>query len=259
MKKYGHNFWLVFLPFHIMGIIGLFFAKDYLLELAVFWLLIGVIGNGVAAHRYFSHGQFKTSNTMRWILGFLSTLGAIGPIGYWVIQHKTHHLMSDKDTDPHSPKHNNWFFVLYSWTFPQGNNQEEYLKDRFAKRLAIRLGRDPFYIFFDRYHYYIIYAFCVILLLINPILLLIYCLAYCLDFLRLGLVNYYCHRDGYRNFDTDDCTTNNLLLGWFGFGFGWHNNHHAHPGQLVLTERWWEIDIEGYIGWTIQKLFKGNL
>jgi fatty-acid desaturase len=40
-------------------------------------------------------------------------------------------------------------------------------------------------------------------------------------------------------------------LGWLGMGFGWHNNHHAHPGKLILTERWWEIDIEGYVGWVL--------
>lgn len=80
-----------------------------------------------------------------------------------------------------------------------------------------------------------------------------YCLAYCIDFLRLGAVNYWCHRSGYRNHETEDATTNNLILGWLGMGFGWHNNHHAQPGKLILTERWWEIDIEGYIGWLLTK------
>ena len=89
--------------------------------------------------------------------------------------------------------------------------------------------------------------------MINPIYFLIYCLAYCVDFFRLGAVNYWCHQSGYRNFESNDFTTNNLLLGWLGMGFGWHNNHHAHPGRLILHYRWWEIDIEGYIGWLISK------
>lgn len=253
MKKFGNNFWLVFLPFHLLGALGLYFAHNYLLTLFSFWFVIGVIGNGVAAHRYFAHGQFETWQPMKWVLGLLATLGAIGPLTYWVIQHKVHHSRSDKETDPHSPVHNGRWYVFYAWTFLQGSNQEEYLKERFAKRLAVEMMRDPFYVFFFKYHYHIIFAFCVCLLIINPILLPLYCLAYCVDFFRLGLVNYYCHSGGYRNFNTDDNSTNNLLLGWLGMGFGWHNNHHAHPGRLILSERWWEIDIEGYIGKLISK------
>ena len=51
MKKYGFNFWTVFLPFHILGIVGLFFVADYWITLLAMWFLIGVVGNGVAAHR----------------------------------------------------------------------------------------------------------------------------------------------------------------------------------------------------------------
>jgi len=253
MKNYGFNFWAVFLPFHILGAVGLYFAVDHWLTLLVFWFIIGVVGNGVAAHRYFAHGQFETYTPVRWVLAILSTLAAIGPLTYWVIQHKVHHLRSDKVNDPHSPTYNSWFYVFYSWTFPQGNNQEEYLKERFAKRLAIEMLRDPFYTFFHKYHYHIIFGFCLLLLLIDPVLLTMYCLAYCIDFFRLGAINYWCHRSGYRNHQTDDATTNNFVLGWLGMGFGWHNNHHASPGRLVLHERWWEVDIEGYIGWMLKK------
>ena len=253
MKKYGFNFWAVFLPFHFFGILALFYAQQYWQALLIFWFFIGVVGNGVAAHRYFAHGQFQTWTPIRWVLGILATLGAIGPLNYWVIQHKAHHLRSDTINDPHSPQHNSWFYVFYAWTFPQENNQKEYLKDRYAVKLAVQLLRDPFYTFFYKNHYKIIFVFCSILILIDPIYFLIYCLAYCIDFFRLGAVNYWCHRSGYRNFESNDATTNNLLIGWLGMGFGWHNNHHAHPGRLILHHRWWEIDVEGYIGWLISK------
>jgi stearoyl-CoA desaturase (delta-9 desaturase) len=253
MKKFGFNFWAVFLPFHFFGIIALVYVQQYWLALLIFWFFIGVIGNGVAAHRYFAHGQFQTWTPVRWVLGVLATLGAIGPLNYWVIQHKAHHLRSDTINDPHSPQHNSWFYVFYAWTFPQENNQKEYLKDRYAVKLAVQLLRDPFYAFFHKHHYKIIFIFCSILILIDPIYFLIYCLAYCIDFFRLGAVNYWCHRSGYRNFESNDSTTNNLLVGWLGMGFGWHNNHHAHPGRLILHHRWWEIDIEGYIAYLIAK------
>ena len=109
------------------------------------------------------------------------------------------------------------------------------------------MARDTFYNFFHKYHYWIIYTFCIILAVIDPLLVCIYALAYCLDFLRLGTVNYFCHRYGYRNHNTDDQSTNNIVVGLLTLGFGWHNNHHASPGKLILTERWWEIDLISYV------------
>jgi stearoyl-CoA desaturase (delta-9 desaturase) len=247
MKQYGHNFFLVFLPFHVFGLIGLYYSVEYFWTLFLMWFFIGVVGNGVAAHRYFAHNSFKCALPVRWVLGILATLGAIGPLSYWVIQHSTHHAKSDKDTDPHASIKGMWY-SMYSWSFPQGSNEHEYLKERYQKRLAVDMSRDKFFTFFLHNHYKIIYAFCMLLLLINPIYFFLYCLAYCIDFLRLGLINYVCHNYGYRNHNTSDKSTNNIILGLFGFGFGWHNNHHANPGKLILTERWWEIDIEGYIG-----------
>ena len=259
MIKYGKNFWLIFLPFHMLAAASIFWVTDYWLWLLAMWFMIGVVGNGVAAHRYFAHGQFECATPIRWILGVLATLGAIGPLNYWAIQHKVHHAFSDTDADPHTPVGHSWWYVFYSWTFPQGSNQEFYLRHRFAKRIALQQAKDPFFVFFARYHYVIIYSFCVLLAAFDPALVLIYALAYCIDFLRLGLINYYCHKGGYRNHDTKDSSTNNMLLGLLGMGFGWHNNHHASPGKLVLTERWWEIDVEGYIGWLLSLTAKTEI
>jgi len=251
--NFGKNFFLIFLPFHILGLIGINYVNEYTVELILFFLLFGVIGNGIGGHRYFAHGQFEVIAPIKWILGFVTTLGAIGPLHYWIIQHKTHHLLSDTESDPHSPAHGVWH-TFYSWTFSQGSNEHLYMKERFAKKIAVRLAKDNFYKFFSNYHYLIIYLFCFILFLIDYRLLFIYSLSYVIDFFKLGLVNYFCHRSGYRNHNTKDSSTNNFLLGYLTFGFGWHNNHHANPGKLILTEKWWELDIEGYIGFLISKM-----
>jgi fatty-acid desaturase len=245
--KFRNDFWLVFLPFHILGLIGLFYFNYWFF---IFWFLIGVIGNGVAGHRYFAHGQFETYPPIRWMLGFLTSLGGFGPATDWRIQHKMHHLHSDKHNDPHSPYYSSRFHVFYGWYIFQDRG---YMSERFARKLAVSQMRDSFYRFFDKNHYHIIFAFCVILALINFHLLLMYALAVSVDFFRLGAVNYWCHRSGYRSYETADHSTNNVWIGWLGMGFGWHNTHHAHPGKLILTERWWEIDIEGYIGWLLSK------
>jgi stearoyl-CoA desaturase (delta-9 desaturase) len=80
-----------------------------------------------------------------------------------------------------------------------------------------------------------------------------YFVAYAIEMFRIGAVNAACHQWGYRNYNTPDLSRNNIFVGILGMGFGWHNNHHANPGRLILTERWWEIDVEGYIGWGLSK------
>lgn len=36
-------------------------------------------------------------------------------------------------------------------------------------------------------------------------------------------------------------------------GDGWHNNHHANPGNWTTQEKWWELDPCGWIIYLIKK------
>lgn len=245
---FNKNVWMVLLPFHLVAVYGL--CHFDLAWFFTFWILFGVIGNGVAGHRYFAHNQFETNIIIKWVLGLLSTIGAYAPINYWRIQHLHHHANSDDAHDVHSPKNMTWFGVFFGWLLFDSTIQQVYYRNK----LAIRVMREPFYAWFFKNHYRIIYAFSIALILIDVNLFAMYCLAYAVDVFRLGAVNYFCHTSGYRLYDTKDQSRNNIWVGLLGFGFGWHNTHHAHPNRLILTERWWELDIEGYIGWVLSKL-----
>jgi fatty-acid desaturase len=98
-----------------------------------------------------------------------------------------------------------------------------------------------------------------IVAVINWQVALMYFVAYAAEMFRIGAVNTVCHSWGYRNHDTSDHSKNNILVGILGMGFGWHNNHHANPSRLILTERWWEIDIEGYIAWLLSRTHQGKI
>jgi fatty-acid desaturase len=56
-------------------------------------------------------------------------------------------------------------------------------------------------------------------------------------------VNSIAHVWGYRNYDTDEDSRNNLFVGVVANGEGWHNNHHADPRSARHGHRWWEIDV----------------
>ena len=54
-------------------------------------------------------------------------------------------------------------------------------------------------------------------------------------------VNSVTHLWGYRNYDTDDDSRNNLFVGIISNGEGWHNNHHADPappGMAIAGGSW---------------------
>jgi stearoyl-CoA desaturase (delta-9 desaturase) len=55
-------------------------------------------------------------------------------------------------------------------------------------------------------------------------------------------VNSVTHLWGYRNYDTDEDSRNNIVVGLIANGEGWHNNHHADPRSARHGHRWWEID-----------------
>jgi len=55
-------------------------------------------------------------------------------------------------------------------------------------------------------------------------------------------VNSVAHLWGYRNYETDEASRNNFLMGYLAHGEGWHNNHHADPHSARHGHRWWELD-----------------
>ena len=65
-----------------------------------------------------------------------------------------------------------------------------------------------------------------------------------------SLVNSVCHSDGrygYRRYELNDGTTNELVTTILTFGEGLHNNHHRFPRDAYLSHAWYEIDINGLI------------
>ena len=60
-----------------------------------------------------------------------------------------------------------------------------------------------------------------------------------------GVINGLGHHSGYRNFQTEDASTNILPWGILIGGEELHNNHHAYGSSAKLSNKWYEFDI----GW----------
>ena len=92
----------------------------------------------------------------------------------------------------------------------------------------------------------------VLLLVIDPMLLVcMYLVPVAILWNAGSFINTVNHKFGYRNHDTKDNSKNSFLLGVFVWGEGWHNNHHANPASYSFQEKFWEIDIGG---WLIKRL-----
>lgn len=238
----------------LAGIIAIFYIPWYY-SLAGYFLV--ALCNGVAAHRYFSHDQFQVNLFGRWMLGFFATVGMYSPINYWIVQHKHHHRNSDKENDLHSPNKG----ILHSallWPFKTDTIQSAFA-EKSSVLLLVRANRDPVIRLYSKHFVLINLTWLMILLYIDHYIALAYLSGCFLDYIRIGLINSLCHINvpgSYRNHETLDNSYNNVVLGIITLGFGWHNNHHYDGKKLLLTERWWEVDIEGYIGVALSKLLK---
>jgi stearoyl-CoA desaturase (delta-9 desaturase) len=52
---------------------------------------------------------------------------------------------------------------------------------------------------------------------------------------------------GFRRYNTDDTSRNNVILAIITLGEGWHNNHHHYAVSNRNGFYWWEIDITYYL------------
>lgn len=223
------------------------------------WTLIA-FGNGTAGHRYFAHNQYSVGKYTHWVLAFWTTISAYSSTAYWQAQHRHHHRHTDNDKDIHSPK-NGFLQGFYFWTINK-KRIESIFDDRASIVNLSKALKDRAINFTTTNFIFINVIFIGILYLINVELVYGYFIAYIIEHIRLGTVNTVLHLNkfpgNYRNHETNDTSQNNFILGIISLGFGWHNNHHANPAKLILTDKWWELDLEGLLGKLISKDIKNG-
>jgi len=175
----------------------------------------------------------------------------------WACMHRTHHLESDTENDPHSPVH----YGLFGTFFGQLRSYEKIL-------VGLMLGRKQYTkvvedmdfsvswlfrrkLWFVPYLIHLIVSVLLGMWLLNPWVSVAYFLGMMSHPLQGWLVNAIGHAIGYRNFDLDDNSRNNTLVAWATLGEGYQNNHHQDPSRAKFSVKFGEIDM-GY--WVCQIL-----
>lgn len=244
---------LFLIAFHLGAVVALFNFSWPAFFLAFFlWWVSGSLGIGIGYHRLLTHRGFKTPKWVEYFLTICGTLAMEGSPIAWVATHRIHHVFTEREGDPHSPRDGFWWSHM-GWIL-RGHSVQRNLEA--TARYAQDLLKDPFQVWLLRWHYLTTAALAVILFALGGWQFVLWGI-----FLRIVVswhttwfVNSAAHVWGSRRFETRDDSRNLWWVGLLAFGEGWHNNHHAHQSSARHGLTWYEIDLNWYGIWVLQKL-----
>jgi len=221
----------------LIAAIFLFSFFDWGISFFVYFLT-GCLGVSVTFHRFLAHKSWKPPQWWVYIGSVLGFWGIVGSPIAWANNHVAHHKYVDTEKDPHSPLFMPWWKVQWLAMFTS------YGSFRFALS-----NLNKFQMFLHKYYFVIHFLILVGLLVIFGlhITMVCYLVPAAILWNASSLINTINHNVGYRNFETKDSSTNNIGTGYLIWGEGWHNNHHARPGNYSFKVKWWEFDLSSLI------------
>ncbi len=214
--------------------------------LAAMYTLVS-LGVTVGFHRMLTHRSFRPHPIVKCVLLVLGSMSFEGPALAWAATHIKHHAQADRQGDPHSPIEG-FFHAHIGWLFGDDTaDPHVYCRN---------LVKDPLVVFASRT--FLLWA---LLSLLIPFAIGGWTGLLWGGLVRMFLthhvtwsVNSVCHTFGKREFETNDRSRNEWMVGLLAFGEGWHNNHHAFPRSAFHGLHWWQFDLSGYLIWTLERL-----
>ena len=171
----------------------------------------------------------------------------------WVAVHRKHHAKCETAEDPHSPRVLGINRVLWGGVFL-------YVKEAANRDTLERYGDGTPGDWLERnvYSKFVLLGLTligvadVILFGIVPGVLIFITQIAWIPFWAAGVINGIGHFGGYRNWPTEDASTNIVPWGILIGGEELHNNHHAYTTSAKLSNRWYEFDI----GWMYLRILE---
>jgi stearoyl-CoA desaturase (Delta-9 desaturase) len=164
----------------------------------------------------------------------------------WAAVHRKHHAKCETKDDPHSPQQLGINRVLWGGVFL-------YVKEAYNRETLERYGQGTPDDWLERNLYSRFAVLGLTLMGVADVLLfgavpgaliLLAQMAW-IPFWAAGVINGIGHFSGYRNWPTEDASTNIVPWGILIGGEELHNNHHAFASSAKLSNKWYELDI----GW----------
>ena len=164
----------------------------------------------------------------------------------WAAIHRKHHAKCETEEDPHSPRIHGINKILFGGVVL-------YVKESYNTETMTRYGHGTpddwmernVYTPLNKWGIVVMAALDMLLFGVLPGAIIFGVQMAWIPFWAAGVINGIGHYFGYRNFHTEDDSTNMLPIGaWIG-GEELHNNHHAYPTSAKFSQRWYEFDL----GW----------
>jgi stearoyl-CoA desaturase (delta-9 desaturase) len=164
----------------------------------------------------------------------------------WAAIHRKHHAKCETEDDPHSPRIHGINKILFTGV-------AMYVKESYNGETMKRYGHGTpddwlernVYTPMNKYGIVVMAAIDIALFGFLPGMIVYGIQMAWIPFWAAGVINGIGHYWGYRNFQTEDDSTNIVpWAAWIG-GEELHNNHHAYPTSAKFSLRWYEFDL----GW----------
>jgi len=217
----------------------------------VLWAHITLMAVTLYFHREQAHRSVDLHPALRHFFRFWLWITTGAPTKQWVAVHRKHHALCEREGDPHSP-------VIFGLRRVVLEGAELYIDEARNPETLDKYGKgtpDDWLErnVYDRFDYTgigLLVIFNLLMFGAVGIIMVAVQLA-TMPFLAAGIINGVCHAKGYRNFETNDASTNLWPIGLVIGGEELHNNHHAFPTSARFSLRPGEIDM----GWLHLRLF----
>lgn len=215
------------------------------------WMHITLMAITLYFHRDQAHRSVDLHPALRHFFRFWLWLSTGAPTKQWVAVHRKHHAMCEREGDPHSPQ----IFGLRRVVL---EGAELYIDEARKPETLEKYGKGTPDDWLERKVYErhdytgiaVLAVFNLIMFGAAGIIMIAVQLA-TMPVLAAGIINGVCHARGYRNFETNDASTNLWPIGIVIGGEELHNNHHAFPTSARFSIRPGEFDL----GWLQLKVF----
>ena len=215
------------------------------------WMHVTLIGITLWFHRDQAHRSIDLHPVLAHFFRFWLWMSTGAPTKEWVAVHRKHHALCEVEGDPHSPQIFGLKRVLLE-------GAELYQTEAHKRETLEKYGKGTPDDWLERNVYGRFVNTGIALLVVvdlalfgAPGIILLASQLLTMPVLAAGVVNGLCHARGYRNFETNDASTNLWRLGIVVAGEELHNNHHAFPTSARFALRPGEFDM----GWAHLKLF----
>ena len=213
---------------------------------------ITIVTVTVYLHRFSAHRSVDLHPALQHFFRFWSWLTTGMITRQWTAIHRKHHAATETEEDPHSPKVQGIWEILWKGT-------EAYRTAAADDAIMERYGSGCPDDWLERNLYSRHEMLGVGLMAVIDVALFgfvgisVWAVQMLwIPVLGAGVINGVGHYWGYRNFESPDASTNMVPWGILIGGEELHNNHHTYPNSARLSQKWWEFDA----GWMWIRLFQ---